>query len=70
MSDPSPTTPHDGPTWNGKPLPREVKWIGSTYRFISVEAGVVTWNNPVSRHTATCSVDAWLRQDPYDKASR
>ncbi len=64
------TAQQDTPSWNGKPLPHEVKWLGSTYHFRSVEDGAVTWYNPVSRHTATCSVDAWLRHDPYDKASR
>lgn len=51
-------------------LPTEVKWRGSTYLLVSVDRGKVTWQNPVSRHTATCDVQAWLRSDPYDTAGR
>lgn len=64
------TNTTDSPQWNGKPLPREVKWLGSTYLYVSVADGAVTWHNPVSRYTGKCSVDAWWRHDPYDKANQ
>lgn len=48
-------------------LANEVKWRGSTYILESVEDGKVNWFNPVSRHRASCTIEAWKSADPYDK---
>jgi len=47
-------------------LPKEIKWRGSTYIMDKVEDGKVYWTNPVSRHSQSCSIDAWKANDPYD----
>lgn len=49
-----------------KPLPTEIKWRGSTYTLVSVENDKVVWVNNTSRHSASCSVDAWKAADPYE----
>lgn len=51
-------------------LAQEIKWRGSVYRLESVEDGKVFWFNPVSRHKASCSVDAWKLADPYESLSK
>lgn len=43
----------------------EVKWRGSTYKLVSVDGDLVTWHNPVSRHTDTCDVASWKAGNPY-----
>lgn len=47
-------------------LPESIKWRGSTYLLDKQENGKVYWTNPTSRHSASCSVDAWKSGDPYD----
>jgi hypothetical protein len=49
-----------------KELKDEITWRGSRYKLIKVEDDRVTWENPVSRHSQECSVEAWRANDPYD----
>lgn len=55
---------------NEQAIPQEVKWRGSTYQLVEVEDGKVNWFNPVSRFKGSCSLDAWLKADPYEALSR
>lgn len=55
---------------NPDTLPQEIKWRGSTYQLVSVEGDKVNWTNPVSRHSAACSVETWKRSDPYDMVNK
>lgn len=43
-----------------------IKWRGSTYLREEVEDGKVFWYNPVSRHRASCSLESWAANDPYE----
>lgn len=43
----------------------EIKWRGSTYQKEKVEDGRVFWYNPISRHRASCSIEAWKAGNPY-----
>lgn len=52
------------------PIPEEVKWRGSVYQLVNTEGDKVNWFNPVSRHYASCSMEAWMRADPYDNLHR
>ena len=52
---------------NQTDLPESVKWRGSSYDLVKVEAGKVFWFNQVSRHYDNCDADAWKASDPYDK---
>lgn len=47
-------------------LPTEVKWRGSTYTLVKVEDGKVYWTNHTSRHSDTCSPEAWKAGNPYE----
>lgn len=50
-----------------KQLPTEIKWRNSTYVMERVEDEIVYWVNPISRHHDHCSVEHWLRSEPYEK---
>lgn len=51
-------------------ISKSIKWRESTYLLVEVRDGRVFWKNPVSRHEASCSVEAWKNADPYDHASK
>jgi hypothetical protein len=50
-----------------KTIPAEIKWRNSTYVMEKVEEDIVYWFNPVSRHHDHCSLDHWLRNEPYER---